>query len=115
MADASELGMAAPMITNPFEDMSVGLGDGGIAGGVYHAHGVFDDKFSFGEDPHTEFNQLDDVRTFRMWVRETVSAVLGRAEASGEGLPSCELRPLRLRLGIAGWSCSGAASQRASF
>ena len=80
MADASELGMAAPMITNPFEDMSVGLGE----------HGVFDDKFSFGEDPHTEFNQLDDARTFRMWVRETVSAVLGRAGAAGESLPSCD-------------------------
>jgi hypothetical protein len=41
----------ASQITNPFEDMSVGLGE----------HSVFDDKFSFGEDPHTEFNQLDDM------------------------------------------------------
>jgi hypothetical protein len=67
------------MVTDPFRDSTVGLGE----------HGVFDDKFSFGEDPHTEFNQLDDVHTFRLWMRDTLEAVLRQAEQ--ERPPSCDM------------------------
>lgn len=65
---------------DPFLDMTVGLGE----------HNIFDDKFSFGEDPHTEFNQLDDVRIFRMWMRETLSSILTNAGQQTDRPPSCE-------------------------
>lgn len=65
---------------NPFQDMTVGLGE----------HSIFDDKFSFGEDPHTEFNQLDDVRVFRVWMRETLSSILMHTRQATNRPPSCE-------------------------
>lgn len=65
---------------DPFHDMTVGLGE----------HSIFDDKFSFGEDPHTEFNQLDDVRIFRFWMRETLSSILLNARQETNRPPSCE-------------------------
>lgn len=70
--------MGAP--PDPFQDMTVGLGE----------HNIFDDKFSFGEDPHTEFNQLDDVRVFRVWMRETLSSILRNARQTTNRPPSCE-------------------------
>ena len=71
---------AVTLSPDPFVDMTVGLGE----------HTIFDDKFSFGEDPHTEFNQLDDVRIFRLWMRETLSSILESAREDANKPPSCE-------------------------
>ena len=39
---------AATMPPDPFQDMTIGLGE----------HSIFDDKFSFGEDPHTGWSAV---------------------------------------------------------
>ena len=42
-----------------YDDTSVGIGE----------HSPYDDRFYFPEDPHTEFNQHDDVQAFEQFMQ----------------------------------------------